>query len=139
MANTSKKPAELGPEGVPLDAPDNEGPAISPQAVSRMHRAEDDRKAIERSPEFSDSTADRVDDRRDQEHWRPGAPGSHAVHDASRGLDAAHAPRDPNPAHDTRKDASASPRGRGDGELQEQPASTQEARQPGADNPKFDE
>jgi hypothetical protein len=43
-----------GPEGVPVDAPDNDGPAISPHAVSRVHRAEDDAAAIEHSPDFTD-------------------------------------------------------------------------------------
>ena len=44
----------LGPEGVPVDAPGNVGPAISPHAVSRMHRAEDDEQVREHSPDFSD-------------------------------------------------------------------------------------
>ena len=43
-----------GPEDVPVDAPDNDGPAISPHAVSRVHRAEDDPAALEHSPDFSD-------------------------------------------------------------------------------------
>lgn len=44
-----------GPEGVPVDAPDNDAPALSPLAVSRTHRAEDDRIARRRSPDFSDA------------------------------------------------------------------------------------
>jgi hypothetical protein len=50
----NRKTEERGPEGVPVDAPDNDAPAISPHAVSRMHRAEDDREALEHSPDFSD-------------------------------------------------------------------------------------
>jgi hypothetical protein len=58
MSNPIRKPAELdprGPEGVPVDAPDNDAPAISPHSVSRMHRAEDDSEAIANSPDFSDA------------------------------------------------------------------------------------
>lgn len=47
-------PEPKGPEGVPVDAPGNDGPAISPHAVSRTHRAEDDDKAREHSPDFHD-------------------------------------------------------------------------------------
>jgi hypothetical protein len=57
MAATKETPEEqtpIGPEGVPVDAPDNDAPAISPHAVSRVHRAEDDEKALEHSPDFSD-------------------------------------------------------------------------------------
>jgi hypothetical protein len=57
MATHKRTPEEqtpLGPEGVPVDAPDNDAPAISPHAVSRVHRAEDDPKAFEHSPDFSD-------------------------------------------------------------------------------------
>lgn len=43
-----------GPEGVPVDAPDNDAPAISPIATSRMPRAEDDKIVFENSPEFND-------------------------------------------------------------------------------------
>ena len=143
MANPIRRPEELdprGPEGVPIDAPDNSAPALSPHAVSRMHRSEDDRSALEHSPEYSDHRNEAIEDRRPQERWLPGAPGSGARDDASRGMDAP----DPkagatNPSHGTGKDANESPRGRGDGELQQQPGSVGEARQPGADNPKFDE
>jgi hypothetical protein len=48
------EPEPKGPEGVPVDAPGNTGPAISPHAVSRTHRAEDDDQAREHSPDFSD-------------------------------------------------------------------------------------
>jgi hypothetical protein len=51
------KPDELephGPEGVPVDAPDNTAPAISPHAVTRMPRAEDDEEVARHSPDFSD-------------------------------------------------------------------------------------
>ena len=61
----------ITPAGVPVDAPDNTAPAISPQAVSRMHRAEDDGLAIARSPDFSDAA--RVpDDRVSSSRWVPG-------------------------------------------------------------------
>jgi hypothetical protein len=119
MSNPIRKPAELdprGPEGVPVDAPDNDAPAISPHSVSRMHRAEDDRKAIENSPDFSDAHSQSSDDRAADIKGRR-----------------------PNPSHDTAKDAGAPPKGRGDGELQQQPATQAEARQPGADNPQVDE
>ena len=143
MSNPIKKPAELEPrgtEGVPVDAPDNDAPAISPQAVSRMHRSEGDLEAFAGSPEYSDRRNIANEDRREQERWLPGSPGSGNDADASRGLDAPDTKsREPNPSHHTGKDAASAPRGRGDGELQEQPGSTGEARQPGADNPKFDE
>ena len=61
-----------GPEGVPVDAPDNTAPAISPHAVSRMHRAEDDPKARAKSPEFSDAKNLEIDDRVAGEKWIPG-------------------------------------------------------------------
>jgi hypothetical protein len=142
MSNEKQK-VELsprGPEGVPVDAPDNDAPAVSPHAVSRMHRAEADREAFERSPEYSDSPNVANEDRREQEHWAPGSPGSGRRDDASRGLDAPETKHgDPNPSHHTGKADTAAPRGRGDGELMEQPSSTAEARQPGADTPKFDE
>jgi hypothetical protein len=67
MANPISKPAELeprGPEDVPVDAPDNDAPAISPHTVSRMHRAEDDRAAFENSPEYSDRRSEANDDRK---------------------------------------------------------------------------
>lgn len=133
-------PQPGGPEGVPVDAPGNDGPAISPHAVSRMHRAEDDREAFERSPEYSDVRNVANEDRREQERWLPGSPGSGQRDDPSRGLDAEDTtPRDPNPSHDTHKSPESRPRGRGDGELMEQPRSQGEARDPGAVSPKFDE
>lgn len=70
------------------------------------------------------------------DNWTPGAPGSGRQDDATRGLDSPDPKaRKANPSHGTAKDAGAPPKGRGDGELLEQPASTEEARQPGADNP----
>jgi hypothetical protein len=141
--NPIKRPDELdprGPEGVPIDAPDNEGPAISPHAVSRMHRAEDDRTAFEHSPEYSDERTVANEDRREQERWLPGAPGSGERDDASRGLDTPDTKnRQPNPSHQTQKRDTDAPRGRGDGELMEQPGSTTEAQQRGADARKSDE
>lgn len=143
MSNPIKKPAELeprGPEGVPVDAPDNDAPALSPHAVSRMHRSENDRDAFSHSPEYSDQRNIANEDRREQERWVPGSPGSGQRDDASRGLDAPDTKnREPNPSHVTGKRDSDAPRGRGDGELMEQPSSTAEARQRGADTPKFDE
>ena len=142
MSNPIRRKDELdpsGPEGVPLDAPDNEGPAISPHAVSRMHRAEDDREAFAHSPEYSDERTIANEDRREQERWLPGSPGSGQRDDASRGLNAPGTPRDANPSHHTSKRDTDAPRGLGDGELMEQPGSAGEARDPGADTPKFDE
>jgi hypothetical protein len=140
MANPIRRPAELdprGPEGVPIDAPDNSAPAISPHTVSRMHRAEDDRHAHEHSPEYSDHRNEQNEDRRPQERWLPGAPGSGSSTDASHGLDSENTKGGRiNPSHDTHKDASTPPRGRGDGELQEQPHSTAEAQQPGVQTPR---
>ena len=49
------EPEPTGPEGVPVDAPGNTAPAISPHAVSRMPRAEDDEVVKEHSPDFSDA------------------------------------------------------------------------------------
>jgi len=49
------------------------------------------------------------------------------------------APRVPNPSHGTRKNPAEQPRGWGDGELQEQPASIDEARQPGPDDSTADQ
>ena len=48
------EPEPTGPEGVPVDAPGNTGPAISPHAVSRMSRAEDDEQVKRHSPDFTD-------------------------------------------------------------------------------------
>lgn len=75
MSDSIKRPAELdprGPEGVPVDAPDNDAPALSPLAVSRMHRGEDDDEAFAHSPEYTDdrSVADeRADQERHPDHW----------------------------------------------------------------------
>lgn len=44
------------PDG-PGDAPDNDGPAISPMHPERMHRAEDDDEARATSPEFHERPA----------------------------------------------------------------------------------
>jgi hypothetical protein len=105
-----------------------------------MHRSEDDREAFAHSPEYSDHRSVANEDRRSQERWTPGAPGSGERDDASRGLDAPDTKnRDANPSHGTGKRDTDTPRGRGDGELMEQPGSTSEARQPGADSPKVDE
>ena len=138
MSN-STKPSKLspkGPEGVPVDAPGNEGPALSPHAVSRMHRAEDDAQAIEGSPEYNDNRAVAHDSGKEHTRWTPGSPGSGQRDDASRGLDSANTKNgDPNPSHHTAKRDGEAPRGRGDGELMEQPGSTTEARQPGPDTP----
>jgi hypothetical protein len=140
MANRKQRPPSqpLGPEDVPVDAPDNSAPAISPHAVSRMHRAEDDEAARIESPEFSDRQSIAHDDRRSQERWIPGSPGSEHRTDSSRGLDSAGTRnREPNPSHEPSH--AAAPPGRGQGELRDQPRSTGEARQPGADDPRFDE
>jgi hypothetical protein len=119
-----------------VDAPGNEGPALSPHAVSRMHRAEDDAQAIAGSPEYNDYRAVANDAEGEKTHWTPGSPGSGLRDDASRGLDSANTKNgDPNPSHHTAKRDSEAPRGRGDGELMEQPGSTSEAHQPGADTP----
>jgi hypothetical protein len=58
-----RKTQDCGPEGVPVDAPDNDAPAISPPAVSRMHRAEDDREALQHSPDFTDDRSVTNEDR----------------------------------------------------------------------------
>jgi hypothetical protein len=132
-AGRSSKPGPRGAEGVPVDAPDNEAPAISPQAVSRMHRAEDDRIAIENSPEFTDQPLT-VRDR----HHDP-APAAAVPSGIGPGTVAYHARDDedpkngePNPSHRARKSPDEPPRGLGDGELMEQPDSAAEARNPGA-------
>lgn len=138
-----------GPEGVPVDAPGNTAPAISPHAVSRMSRAEDDDQTQAHSPEFTDqvpvqpsasapsagSTAAAPAPGPGQ-RWAHGAPGSGGPDDPTRGLDAAEMPRpEQNPAHDTAKDPSSPPRSAYDGELREQPGSERAARQPGPDDP----
>ena len=105
-----------------------------------MHRSEQDPEAFEHSPEYSDERTVANEDRREQERWLPGSPGSGQRDDATRGLDAPDTKnREPNPSHHSEKRDSDRPRGRGDGELMDQPKSTGEARQPGADTPKFDE
>lgn len=38
----------------PGDAPDNQGPPVSPLVPESMHRREDDAKAIATSPDFSE-------------------------------------------------------------------------------------
>jgi HAD superfamily hydrolase (TIGR01509 family) len=68
-----------GPQGVPVDAPDNTSPAISPPAVSRMHRAEDDAAAIAQSPDFSNDSAKVPDDRLGAGQWIPGISTRHPV------------------------------------------------------------
>ena len=75
MSNPIRRDTELepaGPEGVPVDAPDNTAPAISPHVVSRMPRSEDDAKTREHSPEFSDDQNIAIDDRVAGEAWIPG-------------------------------------------------------------------
>ena len=67
-----------GPQGVPLDAPDNTAPAIGPQAVSRMHRSEDDAAAVAQSLDFSDA-ASVPDDRVSASQWIPGISTHHPV------------------------------------------------------------
>jgi hypothetical protein len=130
MSNRRQKhESPRGPEGVPVDAPGNDGPALSPHAVSRTHRAEDDREALEHSPDFSDQRSTADDERSETERWVPGAPGSGGRDDASRGLDATNAKPEPNPGHRTSKPDTEPPRGLGDGELMEQPGSQSEARQ----------
>lgn len=80
MSNPIKRPAELeprGPEGVPVDAPDNDAPALSPLAVSRMHRGEDDDEAFAHSPEYTDDRSvaeDRRDHERHPDQWDPATP-----------------------------------------------------------------
>lgn len=61
-----------GPQGVPLDAPGNSAPAISPPAVSRTHRAEDDDAAVAQSPDFSSDSTKAPDDRLGAGQWIPG-------------------------------------------------------------------
>lgn len=99
-----------------------------------MHRAEDDREAIEHSPDFTDQPTIARDTSNHSQRWVPGSPGSGERDDASRGLDA----QDPknakaNPSHDTHKAPETPPRGLGDGELMEQPKSQSEARDRGAE------
>ena len=68
-----------GPLGVPLDSPDNSAPAISPPAVSRMHRAEDNDAAAAQSPDFSNDSAKVPDDRLGAGQWIPGISRRHPV------------------------------------------------------------
>jgi hypothetical protein len=63
-AKIPEEPEPKGPCGVPVDAPDNEAPAISPPAVSRMPRAEDDEIIREHSRDFSDDAPPSATDRR---------------------------------------------------------------------------
>lgn len=137
MSSQNQKPAQAHPrgaEGVPVDAPDNTAPAISPQAVSRMPRAEADAEVRSNSPEFSDQQNRTVDDRVAGENWIPGAPGSGEHGDAAHGV---HAPehREPNPGHDVDASDDDQARGAGTAELREQPGTTAEARQDGPTNP----
>lgn len=105
--------------------------------MSRMHRAEDDAEAARHSP-FSDehSVAQQGAGGGDtaSSHSDDAGPRDHS----DRALDRQDAGlRPPNPSHDTRKRA-GDPDGLGDGELMEQPESTSEARDPGADSPPLD-
>jgi len=123
-----------GPEGVPVDAPDNDAPALSPHAVSRMHRAEDDAEVFAHSPEFTDQPAPSPDRGREPQQWASESRGRGQRDEASRDLDADDPKQgEANPSHDTRKAPDAAPRGRGDSELMDQPDSASEAREPGAD------
>jgi hypothetical protein len=115
-----------------VDAPGNDAPAISPHAVSRMHRGEDDGIARENSAEFTDQPAV-VHDR--------GYVAEPAVSESSPGgarqpAGGALSDKDPkngdaNPSHGTHKSPEQAPRGLGDGELMEQPDSIAEAQEPG--------
>ncbi len=140
MSNQKRTPQPRGPEGVPVDAPGNDAPAISPHAVSRMPRAENDREVIEHSLDFTDDDAVAHDDGAGAE--AAGSEGDSAAgsSDADGGLESQD-PKNgkPNPSHGTHKSPEAHPRGAGDGELMEQPGSQSEAREPGADGSKFDE
>jgi hypothetical protein len=138
MSNSTNpsKISPKGPEGVPVDAPGNDGPAVSPHAVSRMHRAEDDEQALAGSPDHHDQP--RVTDAANntssnEESSGTGGSGRDPRDDSRRGLESAPpSTGDPNPAHHSAKRDTDPPRGLGDGELMEQPESTTEARQPGA-------
>ncbi len=115
-AGRSSEPDPRGPEGVPVDAPDNDAPAISPHAVSRMHRAEDDPIAVENSPEFTDQPVIVRD--RGHDPVRPASvlSGTGTGTVAKHGL-ADEDPKngEPNPSHGTRKSPDQRPRGVGDG------------------------
>jgi hypothetical protein len=129
-----------GPEGVPLDAPGNDAPAISPHAVSRMHRAEDDDEARGHSVDFTDERAvahERAPVAATQRPESPARAGTGQTDDALGRQDPKNGKR--NPSHDTHKSPEERPRGAGDGELMEQPHSQSEAREPGAEDSKFDE
>lgn len=133
-------PQPRGPEGVPLDAPGNDAPAISPHAVSRMPRAEDDPEVLEHSVDFSDERAVAHDQAQAAATPGPASSPRAAAGQPDDGLES----QDPkngkrNPSHDTHKSPEKRPRGAGDGELMEQPDSQSEAREPGADDSKFDE
>lgn len=47
-------PQPLPADGLPGDAPDNDGPPISPLVPESMHRAERDGEAAATSPEFTE-------------------------------------------------------------------------------------
>jgi hypothetical protein len=115
-----------------VDAPGNEAPAISPHAVSSMHRAEDDGAAMESSPEFRDQPAvvhDRGHDPKPSASELSGGSNRGAV--ASEAVNEDPKNGEANPSHGTHKSPEERPRGLGDGELMEQPDSVTEAREPG--------
>lgn len=135
-------PQPRGPEGVPVDAPGNDAPAISPPAVSRMPRAEDDHEVLEHSVDFSDERAVAHDQAQAAATPRPASSPRAAAGQPDDGLESQNpknGKRKRNPSHDTQKSPEERPRGAGDGELMEQPDSQSEARAPGADDSKFDE
>jgi hypothetical protein len=143
MTNSTKpgKKGPTGPEGMPVDAPGNDGPALSPHAVSRMHRAEDDEQAMAGSPDYTDdrSVAHETphEARREAEGWQQ--PPTTGRDEATRELHSSTPPKGTNPSHHTAKSDTAPPRGLGDGELMEQPDSAAEAQQPGPDDPGTDD
>jgi hypothetical protein len=53
----SHDPQQPTRPSVPGDAPDNEGPPISPLVPDSMHRAEQDAEAFATSPEFHERPA----------------------------------------------------------------------------------
>jgi hypothetical protein len=72
-------------------------------------------------------------------NWTKNAPGSQKRDDPARGLDTPDRKKPvENPAHGTHKDMNDAARDEGEPELQDQPASQSEARDPGADDPRFD-
>jgi hypothetical protein len=117
---------------MPVDAPGNDAPAISPHAVSRMHRGEDDGVAMENSPEFTDQPAVVHDRGYAAEPAVSESSPSGARQTAGRALsDKDPKNGDANPSHGTHKAPEQAPRGLGDGELMEQPDSIAEAQEPG--------